>query len=616
MRRRGTARGLLVAVVTLASAATVSCRKPGLPADEARAFLEAWGSGDGLTVDRLALPGSGAAADQERFRSEAGITRSTFQLGEVRNGSTASVTAVHQIRGLGEWRVESTLGFVRRDGRWLADWKPSALHPEAQAGDRFERERSRPPRAPILGAGGRPLTVLGKVVAIGVQPSKIKDQAALAAALLQHAGVEPGRLDTALRAPGVKPEHFVPLLEVREERYRQIEPALRPTPGVVFQRKGARITPSEVFAAHTVGSTGEITAEQLAELGPTYQQNDVVGRSGLELAYERDLAGTPTGEIRLARAAGPKHVLHRVQGSAAKAVTTTLRTEVQNAADAALERVTVPAALVAVDAATGAILAVASRPLTEPLNRGLAGRYPPGSTFKIVTTDALIATAGPDQRLPCPAQATVGGKRFKNFEGEKLGDITLRDALVHSCNTAFASGAAKLPDEALLAAAGRYGFDVDYRAGLGSKDPADFPVPKDEAERAAAAIGQGRVLATPAHMASVMAAATTGTWHAPQLLAPAAGDKAPTAAPTPAAVEPLKTYLRAVVTEGTARSAAGVPGLVGKTGTAEFGAGDPLPTHAWFVGARNGIAFSVLLEGGGVGGRDAAPLGAEFAATL
>ncbi len=614
--------GTVLAAVVLAAAAlvVVSRRQARLPANEARAFVAAWARGDAAAVEALAVAGRGASADQSRFEEQLGITSSQLEVGELRREpeATAAVSAVHQLRGLGEWKVQTLLRFVRRDGRWLVDWAPSSFHPEAQAGDRFERERARPPRAPILGAGGRPLTVLGKVVAIGVQPSRIKDQAALAAALQEHAGVEPERLDTALKAPGVRPDHFVPLVEVREERYRQIEAGLRPAPGVVFQRKDARITPSDAFAAHTIGRTGEITAEQLKELGSSYQQGDVVGRSGLELAAERQLAGSPSGEIRLVRASGEKKVLERFAGRAPTPVTTTLRPDVQAAADAALDGVTVPAALVAVDAATGAVLAVASRPLTEPLNRALAGRYPPGSTFKIVTTDALIAAAGPQQRLPCPREAVVGGKRFKNFEGEALGDITLRDAVVQSCNTAFASAAAKLPDDQLVAAAGRYGFGVDYSVGLGSTSPAEFPVPRDEAERAAAAIGQGRVLATPAHMATVAAAATTGTWRAPHLLTAPPGGRAapPPTATTPAAVEPLRAFLRGVVTDGTARAAAAVPDLVGKTGTAEFGTGDPLPTHAWFVGVRNGIAFSVLLEGGGVGGRDAAPRGARFAAAL
>ena len=61
---------------------------------------------------------------------------------------------------------------------------------------------------------------------------------------------------------------------------------------------------------------------------------------------------------------------------------------------------------------------------------------------------------------------------------------------------------------------------------------------------------------------------------------------------------------------------AAVPGQVvfGKTGTAEFGSTTPPATHAWFIGFRDGLAFAVLVEGGGVGGRVAAPLAAKFLA--
>jgi cell division protein FtsI/penicillin-binding protein 2 len=70
--------------------------------------------------------------------------------------------------------------------------------------------------------------------------------------------------------------------------------------------------------------------------------------------------------------------------------------------------------------------------------------------------------------------------------------------------------------------------------------------------------------------------------------------------------------MRQVVTEGTAAPAGLPAGVGGKTGTAEFGSGSPLPTHAWFIGFRGDLAVSVLVEGGGVGGRVAAPIAARF----
>ena len=70
-----------------------------------------------------------------------------------------------------------------------------------------------------------------------------------------------------------------------------------------------------------------------------------------------------------------------------------------------------------------------------------------------------------------------------------------------------------------------------------------------------------------------------------------------------------------VVRTGTGTpAAAGGPGVAGKTGTAEFGPGNPPATHAWFIGFRGDLAFCVLVEGGGVGGRVAAPIAGKLLA--
>ena len=598
-------------------------RVPEGPEAEARAYLDAWARND-LAAQRSLLVGAPPDfnAEHGRWRQNLGVVASRFERLRVESSTESSAVVsfrgVHTLRGLGDWEVDAQLRFERREGRWRLRWTPAVLHPEARVGDSFARQRSWGPRAALLDARGEPLTGVGEVISIGVEPRKVTDRGALLEALRAQLDLDPARVEALLKAPNVKPDAFLAVIDVRPERYRQVRPALAPVPGIFFRKKMARLTPAEGFAAHTLGRVGEVTAEALEALGFPYQAGDVVGLSGLERAQERQLAGRPSGEVRLVHASGEAVVLHRFEGEEGKPVRTTLRREVQAAAEAALADVVQPAALVAVDANSGEVLAVASRPLSEPLNRALAGRYPPGSTFKVVTADALLESGvKPDVRASCPAEATVSGKSFHNFEAEALGDTTLRRAFALSCNTAFILLGQELPPGALGAAARRFGFGASYAVGLPSPG-ASFPEPQDDAERAAAAIGQGRVLATPLHMASVAAAVGAGVWRAPHLL-PGIGDVSGDFSGErlgQGVPEALRALMRAVVTEGTAKAARGVPGLLGKTGTAEFGRAQPPQTHAWFIGLYEGIGFAVIVEGGGVGGRVAVPLAARFVQAL
>jgi len=372
---------------------------------------------------------------------------------------------------------------------------------------------------------------------------------------------------------------------------------------------------AENFAAHVLGRFDEVTAERLDELGGPYLVGDRVGLSGLEANFERRLAGTPSGEVRTVDVATdePVRTLFQFTGTPPQPVRTTLDRRTQDAAELALAGVTSPAALVAVDAATGDVRAVVSRPLDQPFNRALAGQYPPASTFKVVTSAALLgAGTRPETPVGCPAEATAGGQAFRNFEGGSLGGTTFRSAFAQSCNTAFVTLASGLADSTLRGAAGSFGFDRSYDLGLPTAG-ARFPAPRDVAERASQAIGQGRVETSPLHMATVAGAVASGSWRPPRLLLDNLPGPATPLDPQVAAT--LKDLTAEVVRSGTGTAAA-VAGqqVAGKTGTAEIGGPDPDRTHAWFIGYRGGLAFSVLVEGGGVGGRVAAPLAARFLA--
>ncbi len=609
-----------VLIVSLIGTAVVLLSRQGGSPREVDAYLAAWSRLDYEAMRALVDgPPQTFVGEHEAASKALRVVHARFSADDVeRDGGQirAPFTATLQLQGLGEWRYEGSLHLARRGDRWLVRWTPATVHPELRAGLRLSRQRSRPPRGDVLGTGDQPLTRQEEVIAVGVEPGRIRDRAQVAAALARHAGLDPARLDAALSRPGVQPDHFLPLVYLRPDRYSAARPVLAPVPGIVFRRQTARTTLSEGFARHVVGHTGEVTAERLQQLGIAYQSGDEVGLSGLEAAFERELAGTPSGEVRLADGSGATvKVLHRFPGAPPAPVRTTLDPALQMAGEAALQGVAQPAAIVAVDGNDGSIRAVASRPLDQPFNRALAGRYPPGSTFKVVTTTALLAAGvTPATRVDCPAEATVGGKRFTNFESQALGPIPFSVAFVQSCNTAFVSQAAKIRGDALVKAAEGFGFGANYDVGLPAAG-GRFPPPKDDAELAAAAIGQGRVEASPLHMATVAAASAAGSWRPPVLLTTG---RPPRAAPRPldaGASKALQDLMAGVVREGTG-VAARAPGveLGGKTGTAEFGPGTPPATHAWFIGHFNNVGFAVLVEGGGVAGRVAAPIAGRFVA--
>lgn len=342
---------------------------------------------------------------------------------------------------------------------------------------------------------------------------------------------------------------------------------------------------------------------------------------GLRRQYGHRLAGTPGQAVQVVGRDGrPVRTIKRLSGAQGKPLRTTLDPRVQRAAATSLGDVAQPASLVALRPSTGEILAVANKP--GGYNRALLGRYPPGSTFKVVTAAALVADGmSADTRVGCPATTTVGGRSFHNFHHEDFGTVSLRDAFAHSCNTTFARLAVdRLGQRRLAEVAAQFGFNAPVVAGLPAVRAA-FPANEDETSLAAAAFGQGRDLTSPLNMASVAAAAADGEWRSPRVVSTALASRAvdaqgrrpePPHRVQPAVTRALHTLMPAVVSEGTASGVSFPSGTAGKTGTAEFGTGANPPTHAWFIGYRGDLAFAVIVEGGGTGAEAAAPIAARF----
>lgn len=518
--------------------------------------------------------------------------------------------AVLTLDALGDWAYDGRVVAVpKAGGGWTVHVDPATIHPDLTEGTRLGRLRDLPERAPILDRGGRALMSPRPVVEVGVEPGKATDQKALdaAATLLD---VDPAGLRSRMSA--APPDQLVPVITLRQEAWAKVAARVRAVPGIIVSAGTRTLAPTPTFARGVLGQVLPATKETLAAAGPSASSVDDIGATGLQAAFQQQLAGRPGGAVRLIDRTDQAVVktLEEFSPQPGTPLRTTLDLDLQTDAEAALATGGGPGALVALDARTGAILAAASSP-ADGTDKALAGQYPPGSTFKVVTAAELLARGqSPDAAVPCPKSVVIDGKEFHNQGGFELGTVPFRTDFAQSCNTAFVGLAKDLPADALSTRAADFGFGATLDLGVasfdGSAPPADTAV-----DRAAAGIGQGKVLASPLVMAGVAATVESGSYHQPYLLA----DRKPGTAAKP--LDPsldasLKALMSAVVTEGSGRALRGLSGEVGaKTGTAEHGDTSGTP-HAWFIAYRGPLAVAVLLESGGSGGADAGPVARAF----
>jgi len=353
---------------------------------------------------------------------------------------------------------------------------------------------------------------------------------------------------------------------------------------------------------------------------------DDIGVGGLEEALNAMLSGQVGGAVAVLDQSGRSvATLLSMAKTDGTDVRTTLDLRTQRAAEAAVAGMAPAGALVAVDTATGRVLAAVNNP-PGGFARALAGKGPPGSTFKIVTSAAaLIAGVPPSTVLDCSATTVVNGRTFKNAENGSAGPIGWQQAFAQSCNTWFVQLQGKVPLPALASTAALFGFAADGEPGKAEQQAAgvlpfrsfggSFPAPRDRSQAAGQSIGQDQVLASPLQMASVAAAVADGTWRRPVVV----GTATVTHPLPPEVASALRSFMAAVPASGGTAAKAGLPsGTFGKTGTAETAASnaDPKQTDSWFVGYRGNVAFAVEFDRAGFGADVAAPAAARFLRAL
>jgi len=409
--------------------------------------------------------------------------------------------------------------------------------------------------------------------------------------------------------------------------------------GTIFDRDMNALTKGE--------KTGEfeqtreyVGGEKFAHVLGYY--NIVYGMSGLEKKFDKVLSGKENKPIK------DYFNLNSNETRIGDSVVTTLDSNLQRIAFDALGNY--KGSVVALDPATGEVLAMVSKPTFDPnnlaeqwdtltkdketpfLNRATAGLYPPGSTFKAVTALAALENMSGVENRTFEDNGKIyfnETNSLENYNGNALGNINLEQAFTYSSNVVFGTLAMEMGNDALKSTAEKFYFNKEIPSRTLILEDSKFPTYKKHeiGNIAQSGIGQSGVLASPMQMALVASTiANDGVMMEPNIVKEIVNSQGKSISK----IEPkevgnivsnenadkLKKYMRSVVTQGTAQNANlwGVQ-VSGKTGTADHDSGDKTP-HSWFIGfapyENPKIAFAIILEEGEGYGRNAADVAKDI----
>jgi penicillin-binding protein 2 len=423
-------------------------------------------------------------------------------------------------------------------------------------------------------------------------------------------------------------------------------------PELFIEIESQRDYPYGATAAHVLGYMGVIQEENLASLqGKGYLPDDYIGRTGLERVHEDELHGRDG--IRFVEVDAGGRVRREIPGREQAAdpgqdLHLTIDLRVQRAAEKFLPD-TLAGAVVALDPQTGAVLAMASKPAFDPnvfvsfsaqgerqrvlqsetnlLNRAIRGRYPPGSTLKMVAAIAGLETGVTDTLsafAPCSGTLKVGSAVFHCMHSRGHGALNLQGALEVSCNIYFLHLAQHLGFDTWYAYASRFGFGQTTGLEMVPGESAGLLPSRayfktrggySQGHLMNLAIGQGSMLVTPLQMARYVSAICNGGYLVTPHLCGATPTPQRIAGVSDRTFETVKRAMRRVVQgdRGTGRRVRleGVD-IAGKSGTAQ---GPREDDDAWFVAFapyyRPTIAVAVIVEAGGSGGAMAGPVARE-----
>ncbi len=526
------------------------------------------------------------------------------------------------------YSTEARLVYDEDESSWGFEGDTEAILPGYTGQEDVGIVRVLADRGRIMDGNDRAMVYNRDVVRIGIDKSRLTegddDDAVSSAARQLAEAVEIDPDDYAEQVLDFGDEAFVEAIVHRTDSDSITAGDIAAIPGAEAREDTLPLADSPDFAPLLLGRVGPVTAENLED-DPALAVGDTVGTSGLQAAYESTLRGEPGVRIHM-----NGETLFSVESESGDDISTTLIPGLQDAAQEIVDDQDTTASIVAIRPSDGAIMAAASHsPEDSFVETGTQAMYAPGSTFKVVSSLAMLREGTmPDDTVNCPTETVVHGQGFGNYEGfpeEYLGNIAFRDAVAVSCNTVFANAYDDVTSAQVQEASRDLGLVPEPHIGL----PAVMGSVPDDSEQnlhAANLFGQGVVESSVLGMATVMASIGAGETVHPHLVDPEdMNDDDAEAAEADAGenglsseeASNLRTLMTDTVNFGSLENMDDVEGeqVFAKTGTAEVGPEDDLSSHTWAIALQGDLAVAIFLEEGEFGGSTNGPLLHDFLTT-
>jgi len=456
---------------------------------------------------------------------------------------------------------------------WRVHWETTVLNPKLQPGMTFQYSDDKNFLTPVTDRDGQPLLTWQTIGVVSLTREHLDSAAALANVL--HAFDDTITAESIAGQFAATGDDRVTVVKLRQDDLTAVRDQLGQIAGVSVAEQGALLTANRDLSSPAL--------------------------DGLQALWQKAIDAAAGWSVTLVDDKGqPTEQLTSTPPGDTPPIRTTLDIRLQQLAQQAVATEARPAVLVAISPSTGGILAAAQNAAANAQGPiAFSGAYPPGSTFKTITTAAALQAglATPTTPEACPGTVTVENRTIPNEDEFDLGTVPLSTAFAKSCNTTMAALADQLPADALPNTARLFGIGVDYVVpGLttitGKVPNADTPAQKVEN-----GIGQGTVTVSPFGLAVAEASLGHGSTITPTLVVGETTTADTPSQPIPGPVaDDLRSMMLQTVSDGTATALQDVPGLGGKTGTAEFG--DNTHSHGWFAGIAGDIAFATLVVGG------------------